>query len=194
MDLLKTIVELLPYDHPFLFVDELTAINENGSEGHYTFREDEYFYRGHFKDRPVTPGVILTECMAQIGLVCLGIYLKQGSVTLSDPDERGIVSNGVNTKSVILSGSAKSRNVSKPVILSGSARSRSVSKDENLTFVFSESNMLFEKAVYPGEKVQVVSQKKYWRLGKLKCRVEMFNENSERVCSGELSGIILNEK
>ena len=33
------------------------------------------FYKGHFKNYPVTPGVILTECMAQIGLVCLGIYL-----------------------------------------------------------------------------------------------------------------------
>ena len=29
----------------------------------------------HFKDNPVTPGVILTETMAQIGLVCLGLYL-----------------------------------------------------------------------------------------------------------------------
>src|SRR5690554_3339419 len=44
-------------------------------EGYYTFKKDEYFYQSHFKNNPVTPGVILTECMAQIGLVCLGIYL-----------------------------------------------------------------------------------------------------------------------
>ena len=44
-------------------------------EGFYTFKEDEYFYQGHFKDNPITPGVILTEVMAQIGVVCLGIYL-----------------------------------------------------------------------------------------------------------------------
>ena len=33
------------------------------------------FYAGHFNNYPVTPGVILTECMAQIGLVCFGFFL-----------------------------------------------------------------------------------------------------------------------
>ena len=45
--------------------------------GRFTFREDLEFYNGHFKDFPVTPGVILTECCAQIGLVCFGIYLSK---------------------------------------------------------------------------------------------------------------------
>ena len=71
----ETIIQLLPYKAPFLFVEELTYISENRSEGYYTFKNDEYFYHGHFKDKPITPGVILTEVMAQIGLVCLGIYL-----------------------------------------------------------------------------------------------------------------------
>ncbi|ACU03854.1 MULTISPECIES: 3-hydroxyacyl-ACP dehydratase FabZ family protein [Pedobacter] len=66
----------LPYTKPFLFVDELEAIDENGVTGSYTFDADLDFYKGHFKDHPVTPGVILTETMAQIGLVCLGIYLS----------------------------------------------------------------------------------------------------------------------
>lgn len=69
------IIALLPYDPPFLFVDGLNHVDENGAEGHYTFRPDEYFYNGHFKNKPITPGVILTEVMAQIGLVCLGIKL-----------------------------------------------------------------------------------------------------------------------
>lgn len=69
------IVSLLPYDKPFLFVDAITSIDENGVTGNYTFREDSFFYQGHFKGYPVTPGVILTECCAQIGLVCLGLYL-----------------------------------------------------------------------------------------------------------------------
>jgi 3-hydroxyacyl-[acyl-carrier-protein] dehydratase len=82
----QDIIELLPYSKPFLFVDGLEALTEEGSQGYYTFKEDEYFYSGHFKDHPVTPGVILTECMAQIGLVCLGIYLlKQSKVTLRNP-------------------------------------------------------------------------------------------------------------
>ena len=65
----------LPYSKPFLFVDELIHVNENGVKGTYTFDGDLDFYKGHFKEHPVTPGVILTECCAQIGLVCFGIYL-----------------------------------------------------------------------------------------------------------------------
>ena len=71
----KHIIKQLPYQKPFLFVDGIDAISEEGVTGHYTFKADELFYKGHFKNNPVTPGVILTECMAQIGLVCLGIYL-----------------------------------------------------------------------------------------------------------------------
>ncbi len=72
----EEILAHLPYSKPFLFVEELLEINENGVTGTYTFGKDLDFYKGHFKDAPVTPGVILTETMAQIGLVCLGIYLS----------------------------------------------------------------------------------------------------------------------
>jgi len=70
------ILSHLPYTKPFLFVDELQEIDENSVTGSYTFDAGLDFYKGHFKDNPVTPGVILTETMAQIGLVCLGIYLS----------------------------------------------------------------------------------------------------------------------
>ncbi|RZM23479.1 MAG: beta-hydroxyacyl-ACP dehydratase, partial [Pedobacter sp.] len=63
----EEILSHLPYTEPFLFVDELLDIDENGATGTFTFREDLDFYKGHFKDHPVTPGVILTETMAQIG-------------------------------------------------------------------------------------------------------------------------------
>ena len=79
------IIKLLPYTKPFLFVDELISITENGVKGTYTFPEDSYFYEGHFKNNPVTPGVILTETMAQIGLVCLGIYLLKDEIKNEQP-------------------------------------------------------------------------------------------------------------
>ncbi len=69
------ILQRLPYTSPFLFVDRLVHINANGVVGKYTFRDDLPFYKGHFKDFPLTPGALLTECCAQIGVVCLGIYL-----------------------------------------------------------------------------------------------------------------------
>ena len=74
------IIKNLPYQKPFLFVDELTEISENGITGNYTFNEKEFFYEGHFKNNPITPGVILTETMAQIGLVCLGIFLLKDEI------------------------------------------------------------------------------------------------------------------
>jgi len=81
MSNIQFILDQLPYSEPFLFVDALETVNEDGVTGSYTFREDSYFYAGHFKDNPVTPGVILTECMAQIGLVCFGIYLLSDQIT-----------------------------------------------------------------------------------------------------------------
>lgn len=83
----KKIISLLPYQHPFLFVDELTNVSENGITGNYILKTNEYFYQGHFKDNPVTPGVILTEIMAQIGVVCLGIYLVKNEIS-SDENPR----------------------------------------------------------------------------------------------------------
>ncbi|NKI32365.1 3-hydroxyacyl-ACP dehydratase FabZ family protein [Croceivirga thetidis] len=71
----EDIISRLPYSKPFLFVDELVSISEEGISGYYSFPKDSFFYKGHFKDNPITPGVILTECCAQIGLVALGICL-----------------------------------------------------------------------------------------------------------------------
>lgn len=71
------ILKKLPYCKPFLFVDEIISIQENGVVGSFNFDENLDFYKGHFKNNPITPGVILTECMAQIGLVCLGIFLSK---------------------------------------------------------------------------------------------------------------------
>jgi len=71
----QDILDLLPYKSSFRFVDDLTALDDNGVTGHYTLRKDAFFYEDHFVGNPVTPGVIITEIMAQIGVVVLGIYL-----------------------------------------------------------------------------------------------------------------------
>ena len=47
---LKTIIDSLPYTKPFLFVDTLLSISKDEVVGEYTFRKDEYFYEGHFKN------------------------------------------------------------------------------------------------------------------------------------------------
>ena len=92
----KEIIKLLPYEHPFLFVDGLSEISEEGATGHYTFKETEYFYKGHFKNNPITPGVILTECMAQIGVVCLGIYLLKDEISENFQPQIALTSSQVD--------------------------------------------------------------------------------------------------
>lgn len=76
---MTSILKQLPYQTPFLFVDTLETVSEEGATGSYTLKDDEFFYAGHFPGNPVTPGVILTEIAAQIGLVALGIHLKGDS-------------------------------------------------------------------------------------------------------------------
>ncbi|GAB4236122.1 MAG: beta-hydroxyacyl-ACP dehydratase [Ekhidna sp.] len=76
MSIHADIISSLPYEKPFLFVDDILELSETGAKGVYTIRPDEYFFEGHFPGNPIVPGVILTEIMAQIGLVCLGIFLN----------------------------------------------------------------------------------------------------------------------
>jgi len=69
------ILDQLPYKSSFRFVDEIAYLDSDKVIGHYTLKKDAFFYEDHFVGNPVTPGAILTEIMAQIGLVVLGIYL-----------------------------------------------------------------------------------------------------------------------
>lgn len=71
----EEVLNRLPYKSSFRFVDTIISLDENGIIGEYTLRPDAFFYEDHFPGNPVTPGVILIEVMAQIGLVTLGIYL-----------------------------------------------------------------------------------------------------------------------
>jgi 3-hydroxyacyl-[acyl-carrier-protein] dehydratase len=74
------IMALIPQQPPFRFVDEILSVDDQKISAAYRFRENEYFYAGHFPGNPVTPGVILIEAMAQTGVVAMGIYqlLRRG--------------------------------------------------------------------------------------------------------------------
>lgn len=147
--LFEKITAKLPYSAPFLFVDEILDATEESIRGIYTLKQEEFFYTGHFPSHPVTPGVIIVEIMAQIGLVCFGLYL--------------------NKETLDTLGSQK-------------------------VPVFTSSNVDFYSPAYPGQTMEVISTKIYYRFGKLKCRVECHNKNTGKlVCKGELSGLLVSE-
>jgi len=82
------ILNHLPYKSSFRFVDNISSLSEEEVKGEYTLKEDAFFYEDHFAGNPVTPGVIITEIMAQIGLVVLGIFLvlKETEFNFQDVD------------------------------------------------------------------------------------------------------------
>ncbi len=92
----KEIISSLPYEYPFLFVDEIVSIDENSVVGTYTYPSDLPFYQGHFKGNPITPGVILTETMAQIGLVCIGVLLIKNQQKSNADIQIAMTSNAID--------------------------------------------------------------------------------------------------
>ena len=71
----KQVLDLIPQQDPFRFIDDIIELDDDHIVGVYRFRPDADFYRGHFPGNPVTPGVILIESIAQVSIVALGIYL-----------------------------------------------------------------------------------------------------------------------
>ncbi len=70
------VTQYLPHRAPFLFVDQVSTRSDGVVVGSHRFHSDEFFFRGHFPDYPVVPGVILIESMAQCG----GAALVQSGV------------------------------------------------------------------------------------------------------------------
>ena len=141
----KEVLELLPQQEPFRFIDEILELDADHIVATYRYPEDSDFYRGHFPGNPITPGVILVETMAQAGIVALGIYLF----------------------------------------------ALDASKEElsKLVTVFTDTNVDFQGAVLPGERVTIRAKKIFWRRKKLRSEVEMTREDGTVVCSGVMSGM-----
>ena len=66
----ERIMEMIPHRDPFLMIDAVTDIVSNErATGIKNVSLDEYYFRGHFPSRPVMPGVLIIEAMAQTAAV-----------------------------------------------------------------------------------------------------------------------------
>jgi len=65
---IQKILEILPHRYPFVMVDRVTEIVPGTSiRGHKMVSFNEPWSQGHFPGRPIFPGVLIVECLAQIG-------------------------------------------------------------------------------------------------------------------------------
>ncbi len=68
------IQKILPHRHPFLMVDSILEMERiKRIVGVKNVRSDEYYFQGHFPGKPIMPGVLIIEAMAQTG----GLLLLQ---------------------------------------------------------------------------------------------------------------------
>lgn len=75
--------QYIPHRHPFLLIDRITEIEAfKRAVAIKNVTGSEYFFAGHFPDRPVMPGVLIVEAMAQAAATL---------ATYSSPEDRGKV-------------------------------------------------------------------------------------------------------
>ena len=75
--LLNEIKELIPHRDPFLFLDKLFNIEKlTSATGYKIFTANEPFFKGHFPEKAVVPGVILVEMMAQTAAALIAYSIK----------------------------------------------------------------------------------------------------------------------
>ncbi len=77
---IQTIREYLPHRYPFLLVDRIVDVTDNGIVGYKNVSINEEFLQGHFPEYPIMPGVLIVEALAQVSGV-LGFIMNNQKPT-----------------------------------------------------------------------------------------------------------------
>lgn len=73
---INQIKSILPHRYPFLLVDRVTeVVPGHSAKGYKNLTANEQFFEGHFPHKPIMPGVLMVEALAQ--LACISILIKE---------------------------------------------------------------------------------------------------------------------
>lgn len=81
---MPSVTDLIPHRPPFLFVDHIVSESDDGLIAERTWRAEEDFYKGHYPNAPITPGVLLCESVFQTGALYMA---KQALAAGAKPGE-----------------------------------------------------------------------------------------------------------
>lgn len=95
---LSEVYSILPHRSPFLFVDGVVSFSSGKSiVCEKQLRSDEPFFAGHFPERPIMPGVLISEALAQTSGLLIGLTRKN-ETSSSGKRDMNLVLAGVNMK------------------------------------------------------------------------------------------------
>ena len=80
---LSEIQAAIPHRDPFLLIDEITLREENRIVCRKRLSGDEFWFRGHYPEFPLMPGVLLCEAAMQAGAVLLSSHAEGGGVPVA---------------------------------------------------------------------------------------------------------------
>ena len=82
--MIPSVTDLIPHRPPFLFLDDIVEHSDTALTARRVWRADEDFYKGHYPNAPITPGVLLCESVFQAGAAFMSLQARAANATAGE--------------------------------------------------------------------------------------------------------------